>query len=224
MTNKSIKKLTHNFINKNRLISVDYSTLERTTESLGYTIIYFNCISNDADVETIIQNLKLHDAISKSRGFTYTDKDYRLVFINENLNDDEKRLVLSHELGHIACEHFTTAPIIGNDVKEEHEANEFSHYLLNQNFTFKLIGLIWKCPKIFIGIALILTLSITAIVVFVSVKKEQSFYGNYYITPTGVKYHQLECIHVKYHKKVERLTKEQFATGEYGPCGTCLPE
>lgn len=224
MTNKPIKKIAHDFINKHRLTNIDFFTLERVIENLGYSVVYFNSVSNDSDVELIIQKLNLCDIVLKSRGFTYADNDFRIVFINEDLNEDEKRLVIAHELGHIVCKHYCTVPIIGNDVKEEYEANEFSHYLLNKTFTLKLKGLIWKYPKGFVCITLILILLTSMVFVLMSTTRIQSFYGDYYVTPYGVKYHQIECIYVKYHKKAERLTKEQFATGKYTPCNVCLPK
>ena len=136
--NKNIKKLTKNFIKKHKLIFIDYSVLKNTAINMGYTVIEFNSIFNEKDVETVIQNLDLCENALKSRGFTYVSTEYRLIFINEDLNDEEKLLVLSHELGHIVCEHFSAAPIIGNDVKEEYEANEFSHYLLKQDVFRKI--------------------------------------------------------------------------------------
>ncbi len=224
MTNKTIKKLVYDFINKHHLMSADYFTLAKVIERLGYTIIYFNSVLNNTDVEIIIQNLKLKDVVPKSRGFTYTDENYRLVFINENLTEDEKLIVISHELGHIVCGHFDTAPIIGNDVIEENEANEFSHYLLEQSPSCKIRCLIQKYKKLIIYGVSILIILLASIVIILVCAKEESYFGNYYITPTGEKYHEPECVHIKYHKNAQRLTKEQFKSGEYGPCGTCLPE
>lgn len=38
---------------------------------------------------------------------------------------------MAHELGHIYCKHFGYGTIIGTDVQDEQEANEFEHYILN---------------------------------------------------------------------------------------------
>ncbi len=219
----AIKKITNQFIKQHSISVVNYSTLKDVAKRIGYTIIEFNNIFNDKDVETVIQNLRLSEAVSQSRGFTYVSKDYRLIFINEDLSDDEKTLVLSHELGHIVCEHFTTTPIIGKDVKEEYEANEFSHYLLNQNASCNLKLTITKHKKTVVLVASSIVAILVIIVAGIAINKERSYYGDFYITNTGDKYHQAECIHVKNNNNIERLTKEQFESGEYESCGTCLP-
>lgn len=220
----TIKKIANQIIKQNHITAVNYSTLKEIVKNIGFTIIEFNNIFNDKDVETIIQNLGLNETVLRSRGFTYADNNYRLVFINEDLNDDEKLYVLSHELGHIVCEHFTGGPIIGRDVKEEHEANEFSHYLLKQGSLRKLRFAIVKRKRIVMVFASVLFVILALIVAGLVVNKEKSYYGDFYITTTGNKYHQAECIHVKNKNNIERLTKEQFESGEYEPCGTCLPQ
>ena len=220
----SIKKAVNQFVNKHHIKTVNYSVLRGVIKSIGFTIIEFNTIFNDKDVETIIQNLNLHEGILRSRGFTYTDKNYRLVFINEDLSDDEKMYVLSHELGHIICGHYTTAPIIGRDVKEEYEANEFSHYLLKNNSLCKVKIAITEHKRMAIILASVLFVILALVVTGFIINKEKSYYGDFYITTTGNKYHQSDCIHVKNNNNIERLTKEQFESGEYGPCGTCLPQ
>ncbi len=218
------KTTVRQFIKKHRISAVNYAELKKVVTKLGFTVVEFNNIFNDKDVETIIQNLKLEEAVLNSRGFTYTDKDYRLVFINEDLSDDEKMYVISHELGHIICEHYTAAPIIGRDVKEEHEANEFSHYLL-KNSSLRRLGLAVSKHKKRVAIfASVLLIILALVVVGIIIDKEKAYYGEFYITTTGCKYHQAECIHVKNNNNIERLTKEQFETGEYEPCRTCLPQ
>lgn len=221
---KAIKKTVNTFIKQHHITTVNYSTLKEVVKNIGFTLIEFNNHFNDKDVEMVIQNLRLSEAVSQSRGFTYVSKDYRLIFINEDLSDAEKTLVLSHELGHIVCEHFTTTPIIGKDVKEEYEANEFSHYLLNQNAFYNLKLTITKHKKAVVIVASSIVAILVIIVAGIAINKEQSYYGDFYITTTGDKYHQPKCIHVKNNNNIERLTKEQFESGEYEPCGTCLPQ
>ena len=221
---ETIKKTVNQFVKKHHIKTVNYSVLRDVIKSIGFTIIEFNAIFNDKDVETIIQNLTLDEGILRSRGFTYTDKNYRLVFVNEDLSDDEKMYVLSHELGHIICGHYSAAPIIGRDVKEEHEANEFSHYLLKPHSLRKFKIAVSEYKRIVIMLTSVLFVILALVVAGLIVNKEKSYYGDFYITTTGGKYHQAECIHVKNNNNIERLTKEQFKSGEYEPCGTCLPQ
>lgn len=220
---KNIKKVSNQFIKKHRITNVDYPTLKQIVDNMGFTVIEFNNILNDKDVETVVQNLGLEETILHSRGFTYADNNHRLVFVNEDLNDDEKLYVISHELGHIICEHFTRSPIIGMDVKEEYEANEFAHYLLEQDFSRNLTSVIRKRKKTVIVFSSILLAILILFVTLLAVNKEKSYYGDYYITATGAKYHEANCIHIKNKNNIRRLTKEQFESGEYGPCMVCIP-
>ena len=220
---KEIKKKADLFIKEHNIENLSYEKLKRAANDIGYTIIEFNSISNDKTVEIIIKNLRLEDIIIRSRGFTYTDSNNRLVFINEDLSEKEKIIILVHELGHIVCKHFSASPIIGNDVNEEYEANEFAHYILNQSVYIKIKQFFINHKKLWICIIAVVILSAATFSTIKIVKKELSYYGDFYITTTGSKYHKKDCIFVKEKNNVERLTKEQFSTSEYSPCEMCLP-
>ncbi len=219
-----IKRKANIFIKQHKLRTLDYSEIEKAAMQMGYTIIEFNSIANDADVDTIIRNLELSEKILKSRGFTYVSKDYRLIFVNEDLSTEEKILVLSHEIGHIVCGHFAAGTIIGNDVKEEYEANEFSHYLLQKSAMRKTRDFIAVHRKTMI--ASVIMLCLIAGVLIVSLISEQSkiYMDNLYITSTGNHYHKQECIFVKNKTNVQKLTKDDFEGGLYIPCDMCLPD
>ena len=222
--NNNIKKLAKTFIKKYKLTSIDYSALKNVTDKMGYTVIEFNSIFNEKDVETVIHNLNLSENALKSRGFTYVSAEYRLVFVNEDLNNEEKLLVLSHEIGHIVCEHFSTVPIIGNDVKDEHETNEFSHYLLKQSVFRKMKKTIASHRKAFITSVVILCLIIGSLTAYLIIRNINTYEDNLYITSTGECYHKKECIFVKNKTNIKKLTKEEFKSGNYSPCDMCLPD
>ena len=222
--NNNINKLAKTFIKKYKLTAINYFALKNTAINMGYTVIEFNSIFNEKDVETIIQNLDLSENALKSRGFTYVSAEYRLIFVNEDLNDEEKLLVLSHEIGHIVCEHFSTVPIIGNDVKEEHEANEFSHYLLKQSGFRKIKSTLTVHRKTFIASVVILCLIIGSLTAYLIIRNGNVYEDNLYITSTGECYHKKECIFVKNKTNIKKLTKEEFESGTYSPCDMCLPD
>lgn len=222
--NNNSKKLAKTFIKKYKLTYIDYPVLKNVAINMGYTIIEFNSIFNEKDVETVIHNLDLSENVLKSRGFTYVSTEYRLIFVNEDLNNEEKLLVLSHEIGHIACEHFSTVPIIGTDIKDEHEANEFSHYLLEKNFYRRVQYLVNKNKKLTTVITLIIIFTLVATFVGIAIHREKAYYGDYYITSTGNKYHKKECIFTKDKTTVKRLNKKEFEEGIYEACDTCLPD
>ena len=221
--NNDIKAAARKFLNEYKLNEVTLVNLKQIINSQGYTIIEFNNIFNDENVTQLIESLGLDEQVEKSKGFTYADSKRRLVFLNEDLSDAEKLLVLAHEEGHIYCNHLSSVPIIGRDVVEEHEANEFTHYILNNSISQK-VGFVVKTRKKAIAIvAVILILVIAGVAIFSAIRKEQSYYGEYYLTSTGNKYHEEECIFVKDKTNVRRLTIEEFESGEYEPCGICLP-
>ena len=222
--NNNIKKLTKTFIKKYKLTSIDYFDLKNVACNMGYTVIEFNSIFNEKDVETVIRNLDLNENALKSRGFTYVGPEYRLIFVNEDLNDEEKLLVLSHELGHIVCEHFSTSPIIGNDVKNEHDANEFSHYLLKKSGLRKVKNAISAHRKAFVASVVILCLIIGSLTAYLVIRNINTYEDNLYITSTGECYHKKECIFVKNKTNIKKLTKEEFESGTYSPCDMCLPD
>ncbi len=56
-----------------------------------------------------------------------------------------------------------------------------------------------------------------------NIHDEKTYYGEYYVTETGSKYHEKNCMFVKDKNSVCRLIEEEFQSGDYEPCKTCLP-
>ena len=116
MTTFEIKKLVENFKRKYNLREVSESSLKAVFQKQGFTIIEFNPVLNDLDVTIVIENLGLAEMCRHSNGFLYADSNYRLVFINKNLNTEEKAIILAHEEGHYFLGHAVTQNIIGKNV------------------------------------------------------------------------------------------------------------
>lgn len=221
--NKRIKKKIKDFYKDYKLQSITLEGLQNAIKSQGYTIVKYNNIFNDKNVETLIESLKLEQIVKQSRGFTYVDSQYRFVFIHEDLTAEEKLMVLAHEEGHIYCNHFSSTPIIGKDVVEEHEANEFAHYLLYQNAGQKLIQYINQNKKAVIVSACTVIFLLMSCVIYQYIDCEKNYYGEYYLTSTGSKYHEEQCIFVKDKTNIHRMTVEEYESGDYEPCDICLP-
>ena len=64
---------------------------------------------------------------------------------------------------------------------------------------------------------------IGGVLIWGAIQKEQSYYGEYYLTESGNKYHKEECIFIKDKTNVQRITVKEFESGEYAPCKMCLP-
>lgn len=218
-----IRKKVCRFIKDQRLSTVSFQSLSTAAGRLGYTIIYYSRGKNTPETETLISEFQLAVPVKTTNGFLYSNGDYRLIFINQDLADEEKKIVLSHELGHIVCKHLHSGQGIGFDVREEYEANEFSHFLLNPSVTQKTRQSAASHKKAVIAIILTVTLLIGGIVTASVIKTQKSYYGEYYVTSTGSKYHKKDCVFVKNKANVRRLTKEEFESGDYSPCEMCLP-
>lgn len=227
MTEKDLKKTAKSFRSRYNLKTVSYDSLFDVAEKKGFTVIEFSRISSDKNVAVLISELNLSEFIIKAKGFTFVDPDFRLVFINEDLSDDEKTIVLAHELGHIELCHYGTANIIGNDVKEEYEANEFAHFLLSENTGFDMESFIFKYKKQIIAVLSVLVVSLSILFVYVSFTDRNNNRNDtteYYITVTGSKYHRADCVFVKNKSNVRPITVEQIKTSRYEPCKVCLPD
>ena len=124
------KKQVAEFKRKYHLKNINSTVLHDTLTAQGYTVIEFNNIENKPDVASLIEALDLRGRIACSKCFTYQNDKYRLIFIHEDLNEEERCIVLAHEEGHIWNRHFSERRIFGNDVIQEYEANEFVHHLL----------------------------------------------------------------------------------------------
>lgn len=194
---------------------ITFENLRSVIEKQGYTIIEFNGIVDNANVTALIEALGLQSICQRSKGFTYADSKYRLVFIHEALSDPEKLMILAHEEGHIYCNHSTSTPLLGRDVVEEYEANEFAHYLLHQGICQRIKRMAEKRKKVEISVAVAIVLLIVGCIVFYKIHCETTYYGEYYVTSTGTKYHNKDCGYVKGKDNIERLTIEQFESDKF---------
>lgn len=218
------KKKAKQFIKEFRFYEVTLDSLRTIIEKQGYTIIEFNCAYNSEHITTLITTLNIENRIRQSRGFTYVSDNCRLVFIDESLSDEEKLIVLAHEEGHIYCKHFSKAPVIGEDVLDEREANEFSHYILNTTLARCCIKFVSMHKRLTIAVGLVVIVTVIGVAAATIKKIESNYYGNYYITETGRKFHVKECSYIKDKTNIHRMTVEEYSSGKYDPCDRCLPE
>ena len=137
--------------------------------------------------------------------------------------DEEECLVLAHEEGHIFLNHIAHAPVLGNDVQEEFEANEFARYVTAPPKTHKIKMWIKRHKEATFVLAFAIIVAIVAGTMMLQSRVESSHWTDYYITETGTKYHRENCIHIKGKDSVKKMTKQQLESGAYKPCGVCLP-
>ena len=223
MNSSEIKKLVMKFRREFDIRDVTVESLEDAFRKQGFTIIEFNPVLNDPDVSTVLSSLGLQDRISHSNGFVFADSNYRLVFINEKLNVQEKRIVLAHEEGHYYCGHTFSRNVIGRSVIEEQEANEFSHYLLKGTLRSRITSIVSKYKKPLIIGSIIAGLVAGGGAVKKEMHDRQLYEGEYYVTMNGTKYHLENCVTIQGHD-IRRMTKEDVEKGMYEPCSVCQPD
>ena len=223
MNNANVKKQVRRFRSEFGIRDATIRSLEGAFEKQGFTIVDFNPISNDADTETVIKNLGLSGMVLHENAFLYTDSKYRLVFINEKLNEEERRIVLAHEEGHYYCGHAFTKNVIGHSVTEEQEANEFAHYLLRENFRSRVKKRAARHKKLLIIGGAVVGITVGGGVASKEYHDRQLYEGEYYVTMHGEKYHLENCVTIQGHE-TRRLTKEDVESGKYEPCSVCQPE
>lgn len=112
---------------------------------------------------------------------------------------------------------------ISKEEKEKLITTEFAHYLLNPSRPSKIKRILHHHKKAVLISMIGLALLTVAVVALCYTSKQQSYYGEYYITESGNKYHEKDCIFVKDKTNVHRMTEEEFESGEYEPCRICLP-
>ncbi len=215
-----VKTKAKSFIKKYKFNKPTLAKLRSIIEAQGYMLIEFNGVDDDKNVENVIRGLNLTEYVKCTKAFTYANESLRLVFVHEDLSDDEKLTVLLHEEGHIFCGHLKEGCILGEDVLQENEANEFVHYVTNQSFLSKIGG---KKVPIICSVA-VLAIGAGGIYAGTVIEEENTYYEEYYVSKTGVKYHEEDCRYVKNKTDVRRLTKDDYESGIYEPCKVCIED
>ena len=237
MINNSPRRIAYKTLLKNRLSSApSYDDLQRIIESNQFTIIKYKKNSNSEYVSELINKLGIEYEIEHSDSFLYLKNNLRLIFLNSDIPDEDKRLRLYHELGHILDPCLENSNLIYSKTKKEEFANEFSCYIKNPSTTFKLFMFIIKKWKLLISIlTTIIVISVILSVInsnttpsipsMAGVTSTSEIFDDiYYVTSSGKKYHKKNCIVVKYRTNLTKYTLNEAVDAGYKPCLICLPE
>lgn len=196
--------------------------LKNIAQKLGFTVIQYDSVCSDEDVAVIADSLDLRRILEREKGFTYTDRNYRLVFVNRDLTEEEAVIVFLHELGHIYLGHAERATSFGYDVLEEYAAGEFVHYLLEPSMSGRIAAFVQKKKRLLLCIAAVAVVLILGIVLYSKKKSDEYYSQEFYVTESGKKYHLRKCYYIK-GKDVRKLTEDELKSGEYEPCNVCIP-
>ena len=198
----------------------------------GFEIIEYKKYNNSLELKTLINSLHLEKDIQESNCFLYYNENLKLLFINQDVPDEDKITLLSHEVGHIYDDHFLDSEIKYSKVKRENFANEFSHYLTKPFFAVKSFAFILKKPLFCLIIFMILTFagftSSNALDLFEqnpapNVSSDNAAENVFYVTASGKKYHRGFCKHVKNRTNIKAFYSSEDVTAEgYEPCLDCI--
>jgi len=220
---KDVRCKAKNLLLEYRIGKITLDNLIYIIEQQGFEIIEYSQRDRTDSVWTLLQTLNLIPYAESGKAFAYKFGKSKLLFICEEMTADEKLYALAHEEGHIAFGHLRNSACGGNVVEEEYIANEFAHCLLNPPLWLKAVVTIKSHKKQSVWIAVIAVVLAVAIPVTVNIIQSQSYYGEYYVTENGTKYHEKDCMTIKGKDNVRRLTEKDYYSGEYDPCQVCNP-
>lgn len=119
--------LLENKINK---LPITINLIEDLLKSKGWSILKYD-VNNGKQIE-LLKQYNIFAIAKRTKAFTYKRKTEKIVFIRSGLSANEKRMLLAHELGHIALGHMSDNNVLGYkpggliDEGQEDEANEFA--------------------------------------------------------------------------------------------------
>ena len=184
----------------------------------GYEIIDFEPKSET--MTALSEELALTPAIVGQSAFLYRRDGISLLFVKSSLTGQEKLYALAHELGHIVLGHTQTGGV--SSVTEEYEAAEFMHYVLNPGMWRRVSLVLYHHRLAAVAIISVLALAVVGIGFAQRQAYESRFNGDYYVTPSGKKYHRRECSVLKDRSNIRRIAEDEMEV--YDPCKLCLPD
>lgn len=123
----AVRTLLENNINE---FPITTEHVKKALCNYGYNIIKYST-DCDAHVE-ILKNLGVLSLAGRTEAFTYKSEKEKIVFIKIGVSADNERLLLAHELGHIAMGHMSDSVVMAYtpwgliDRGQEDEANAFA--------------------------------------------------------------------------------------------------
>lgn len=193
--------------------------LEQALLLRGFTLVEYNRTSNDRDITTLLNALHLSEYAAQHAAFTYADANLRIVFLQENLSEQERQILLSHELGHVCCHHLESAHPTLTGVVEEQEANEFAGRLITYNKRCRLIR------KALLGIAVLCCVAVLTVFLLRGSNHNttRTLPGSdeVCLTHSGECYHQSDCTFVQGKDNIIYVTLDEAESSGYKPCQFC---
>ena len=212
----SVQREARTFLSQFHHKPFTVSDLEKALQAQGFSLVTYSRVSNGREVTTLLTSLHLFDYAARQSAFTYQDPHLRIVFMQENLSQQEQMILLSHELGHILCRHMEQTRISGpgSGVLQEQEANEFASILLRYNRRCRP-----RRTALWIGGGLA---AAAALVVLVLCLLPAGSGQRVYLTESGRCYHKQDCQYVIGKDNTTSVTVQQAKAAGYDACSWCF--
>lgn len=223
MDSRKIRRAVKQFRKAYGIKAVTCPAMVSAFKSEGFTVIPYDNALTDHDVATVVHAFSLVDMVHQTNGFIFVNDTHRLVFLNKDLTDEEKLIILSHEQGHYFLGHASKGSVFGRDVCDEFEASEFVHYLLTPGINERAKSIIAKHRALIVAAVMLCGAAGFGAFTLKSYHGRQLYEGEYYVTMHGEKYHLKNCVTIQEHE-TRRLTKEDILNGTYSPCSVCQPD
>ena len=234
MLNNEIRKTAKKFLKETKGKN-DFVSVENYLKKKGYKVIFFNTVVGDKELE----RYALTQKAKQSSAFTYVGTA-KIIFIDNDVPNDDKNYLLYHETGHIELGHIDYERMsTKNNYLMEFEADTFAHFILNPPRTNKHLVLSYILSMVFILISFYfgvctgknnyvpmntIELQSTPVIENVIIPdkeiKPEKVTNIVFVTKTGKKYHRETCGYLK-NSKIEMLRAD--AEKKYTPCKVCNP-
>lgn len=233
-TDKSItaKIAATSVLRQYRVSKVTLDSLCAIVKDQGFELIDFDPVASNDSFNLLTKELDLPSQILQQNAFVYKRQNVKLLFIREDLSEEEKLYAVSHELGHILCGHLNHSYFSNLSVEQEHEANEFSHYLLHPSKGWKITMFIERNK--WFSLLCIFVIMVISILFATRKTFPENNVGSrllpviegtgYYVTSGGNKYHTSSCTMIKSRSNVREITPDELTGGIYQPCQICLSQ
>lgn len=179
--------------------------------------IYFYNNSNTIG-DKIIDAIHEKEYAQTVKSFSYEKDSQQFIFVKSNLDYNEKRFLILHELGHLLLGHNRhKVSYYETNLQCENEANSFANAVLNHRYNRQSKTIALFAGIILVGMACFAYLGLNQTI---EIKEDNS---ECFITATGDKYH-IKCDYLKDNKGVTWITIKEAKNRKLAPCKKCFPE
>ena len=228
------RKNAYNLLRKRKQYKkLSLDDLHKIIEDKGFKKIEYRKYNCSEELKFLISKLDIEKEIQEKDSFFYYRNNLKFIFLNEDISDEDKHILLSHEIAHIYDERIEDSKIVYSNSKMENYANEFSHYFNNPSIFLKLYNFFISKPLLCILSLIFAFVASTGIISisnshtlndeYITTVNLNNLSSNmYYVTSTGKKYHKSFCKHVKYKTNIREYTFNQATLEGYLPCLDCI--